>query len=471
MDADNAEFAVAAPALTAEQTFGMVLRTHRVAAGLTQEELSELSCLSVRAIRNMEIGRTGRPQRQSVVLLANALGLSDSVLDELLRTGRRVRPERPACPGAEARPEERDTRCELPADAPELFGRAGLVERIEEHLLAPSGPAGPAILTGQPGAGKTALAVHVAHRVRTRFPDGQIFVDAQGPRCEPMSADAVLGRVLRSLGVTDPPRRAEERSALLRAMLSTRRVIVVVDNVGGEAQVRSLLPAAARSALILVGRCPLPALPQGRTWQVDELGTADGLALLAGVAGARRVADEPAEARAIVEQCGGLPLAVRIAGCWLAARPHRGLHALTNLLADAPGRLERLQVGDLSVRSSIAAHHRDLGARDMPTVRLLAAREREGGFDAADVAALTGGDTARGQEIIDNLVHHQLATVTVGGGRLLCRLYPLPALYSTYCAPRGQDAGGTPTRAIRRVASGAPQHLPAFSVITGRVRA
>jgi transcriptional regulator with XRE-family HTH domain len=310
--------------------FGTVLRGYRTTLGLTQEELADRSGLSVRAIRNLEIGRTERPQLQSVTLLAGALRLAEPDQTALLAAAGRRRPG----------------RCELPPDVPDLVGRDDTVADLTRVLTTP----GPrlALVTGGPGVGRTALAVHVAHRVRGRFPDGQVFADlADGP----LSTDAVLARVLRSLGVTDPPAGRDERTAVLRADLVARRLLVVLDNVTSEAQVRPLLTTGAASAVLVTSRRELVALPGASTVRVGPLTEDAAVAMLARVAG-ERVHGEPAAA--VVEACARLPLAVLIAGVWLAARPHRPVADLVSLLADRP--LDRLAVADLSLRDSIAAH-------------------------------------------------------------------------------------------------------------------
>jgi transcriptional regulator with XRE-family HTH domain len=327
--------------------FGSVLRSYRTTLGLTQEQLADRSGLSVRAIRNLEIGHTERPQRQSVVLLATAMRLTEPDHATLLAAaGRHTAPQA--------------GRCELPLDEPELAGRDHAVATLTRVLTTP----GPrlALVSGGPGVGRTALAVHVAHQVRDRFPDGQVYADLDHLDGT-LPADAVLGRLLRSLGVPDLPASRDERAALLRAGLAARRVLVVLDNVASEAQVRPLLATSTSSAVLATSRRELVALPGAQATRLAPLSADAACQMLCRLAG-DRVRGAPEAARAVVDACARLPLALRIAGTWLVTRPHRTVADLAALLADEDLVLDRLAVADLSMRASIAAHVAELGPDD-----------------------------------------------------------------------------------------------------------
>lgn len=321
--------------------FGTVLRSYRTTLGLTQEELADRSGMSVRAIRNLEIGRTGRPQRQSIALLATALRLTEPDHATLLAAAGRHEP-------APSRP----ARCELPPDVPWLAGRDDAVATITRVLTTPG--ARVALVNGGPGVGRTALALHVAHRVRDRFPDGQVYADLDHAGGA-LPVEAVLGRVLRSLGATDLPASRDERAALLRADLAARRVLIVLDNVASEAQVRPLLTTGSASAVLVTSRRALVALPGTYPLRLGPLTDRAARQALFRLVG-DRAAVEPAAANTVVEACARLPLALHIAGAWLASRPHRTVADLAALLADDDLLLDRLAVADLSVRASIAGH-------------------------------------------------------------------------------------------------------------------
>jgi transcriptional regulator with XRE-family HTH domain len=375
-------------------TFGTVLRSYRTTLGLTQEQLADRSGLSVRAIRNLEIGRTERPQRQSVTLLATAMRLTEPDHTTLLAAAGRA-----TGPG----------RCELPPDEPGLAGRDQAVDVLTGVVTTP----GPrfALVSGGPGVGRTALAVHVAHRVRDRFPDGQVYADLDHPDGV-LPADAVLGRLLRSLGTTNPPEGRDERAALLRADLAARRVLVVLDNVASEAQVRPLLTTYARGAVLVTSRRDLVALPGAHAVRLAPLTANAACQLLSRLVG-NRVRAAPAATRAVADACARLPLALRIAGTWLLTRPHRTVADLAALLADEDLVLDRLAVADLSVRTSIAAHVAELAADDRQLLHQLG--ELPENLDPADPV---GPNEPVDRDGLDRLAHANLLTATGTGYRM-----------------------------------------------------
>ncbi|SEF21303.1 DNA-binding transcriptional activator of the SARP family [Amycolatopsis pretoriensis] len=298
---------------------------------------------------------------------------------------------------------------QLPADLPDFTGRTEYVRELTDAL----GPA-PVVLTGAPGTGKTALAMHVAHRLAGRFPDGQLYVDLAGTGA-PRDPAEVLADFLHALGVTGNtvPAGLGQRAAVFRSRLAGRRVLLVLDDAATAAQVRPLLPGDAGCAVLVTTRGRLPELAGAKHVELPVFGEREALDLLAGVAGGDRVVGEPAEAAAIVRCCGYLPLAIRVAGARLAGRQAWSLRTLHERLADESSRLNELRVGDLGVRASFELSLRQLpapartafcrsavlGAQDFPSWVLDALLDRADAHEVLDVlvdanlVALVGRDS------------------------------------------------------------------------------
>jgi transcriptional regulator with XRE-family HTH domain/tetratricopeptide (TPR) repeat protein len=348
--------------------FATVLRSHRRSAGLTQQQLADLAGLGVRTIVDLEHGRVARPQRQTVRLLADALRLPDEARERFgdVAAGRPA----PALAPAAAPPRR---PAELPPDAWDFTGREAQAASLRQ-FLADGPPGAVAVVSGSPGVGKTALAVHVAHRLRPSFPDGQVFVDlrATGPR--PVDPSAALASMLVSLGVDAAavPEERTDRRALFRTVAADRAVLIVLDDALDEAQVRPLLPGGAACRVLVTCRASLPGLEGARQTRLDVLEPGEAVELLAKVTGAERVDADRETAAAIAELCGRLPLALRVAGARLAGRPGWPLRTLADRLADERRRLDELSAGDLAVRASIWSTYRSLGESARRAFRLLA---------------------------------------------------------------------------------------------------
>lgn len=247
---------------------------------------------------------------------------------------------------------------QLPPSVGDFTGRMEVSRRLRA-LLSPARPAPAVVISavaGQGGIGKTALAIQLAHELAPRFPDGQMYVNLRGYEKEQSDPGQVLADLLRDLDVEPPaiPDRLEARARLYRDRLAGRRVLIVLDNARDERQVRPLLPRDRSCAVLITSRSHLAGLEAATTVELETLPVARTLELLAKVAGRRRVVAEPEEARAIVEACGCLPLAVRVAGARLGARPGRPLRVMAERLSDARHRLDELTAGDLDVRATLA---------------------------------------------------------------------------------------------------------------------
>ncbi|WP_166664208.1 AfsR/SARP family transcriptional regulator [Actinophytocola oryzae] len=294
---------------------------------------------------------------------------------------------------------------QLPPDVTRFQGR---VEELAEldRLLAESTDAVTVVaIDGMAGIGKTALAIHWAHRVRDRFPDGQLYLNLRGHgphrTVEPRSA---LGTLLLSLGM--PPERLpsdiDARTSLFRTEVSGRRILMVLDNAHDAEQVRPLLPGT--SAVVLVtGRNRLRNLTVdgARPLRLDGLGPDGGLALLNGIVGADRVAAEPDAAADVIRRCGGLPLAIRIIAERIARYPTASLREFTDELAEHS--LGGFDLGDDDLRSIFDASYRDLAPEAADLFRLLGVAP---GTDIAVAAAtaLAGRPARQTRSLLATLV-------------------------------------------------------------------
>jgi DNA-binding SARP family transcriptional activator/Tfp pilus assembly protein PilF len=246
---------------------------------------------------------------------------------------------------------------QLPADVADFTGRAGPLERLYGLLSGArsraNGAVPVAVVAGTPGLGKTALAIHAAHRLRPDFPDGQLYVNLRGGSEHPVPPDEVLARFLRDLGVDGArvPVDAEERAAMYRTRLAERQMLIVLDDARDAAQVRPLLPGTGSCAVIVSSRHRLSDLVGSRLIDLDLLDDSEAAELFARIIGVDRAEAEPGPVRDVLGVCAGLPLAIRIAGARLAARRGWTVRTLAGRLADQRRRMDELTAGDLGMRA------------------------------------------------------------------------------------------------------------------------
>ncbi|MCP2245072.1 DNA-binding transcriptional activator of the SARP family [Lentzea aerocolonigenes] len=254
------------------------------------------------------------------------------------------------------------------------------------------------VITGQAGIGKSALAVRAAHEIASRFPDGQLYADLSDG-----ASDRVLSQFLRALG--DRP--GDEEALRYRSLTASRRLLVVLDNVATAAQVKRLLPTGPGSAVLITSRRPLTALHGASYVKLGALPLEEASQLLEGVAG--KVGD----ATELVRWCGGLPLALRIAGARLAARPQWTAPLLAARLADETRRLDELKLGDVAVRSAFEVSYSELGSPAVARVfRLLGLLD---GPDFAVAAARALTDVPDVEELLAELADAHLVEEPVPG--------------------------------------------------------
>ncbi|GLZ31989.1 hypothetical protein Lesp02_41770 [Lentzea sp. NBRC 105346] len=243
---------------------------------------------------------------------------------------------------------------ELPRDTSTFVGRRSELAEVCDWFSA-DGPGRIGMINGPAGVGKTTLAVHAAHRLAARFPDGQLYANLHGADDTTPEPAEILRRWLPMLGVTTLPRCGEEAAALFRSALATRRVLVVVDGAAAIGHVSPLLPGAGASAALVTGTRALTMIDDSAHLTLHVPDDEEALELLRRTAGPDRVDAELMAARTVVHLCENLPLAIRIVAARLAARPELPLKAVADQLADEQQRLEELAFGGLTLRARIRA--------------------------------------------------------------------------------------------------------------------
>ena len=311
---------------------------------------------------------------------------------------------------------------QLPAPSAAFTGRqseSAQLDRLLEVAVSEA-PLPIAALSGTSGVGKTALAVHWANRVSGRFPDGRLFVDMRGyddnePPVTPMQA---LDRCLRALGVSSShiPDGLEERAALYRGVLDGKRVLIVLDNVRSLPQALPLFPGRGNCCVVLTGRDSFDSMTGD--YAVVRIGLKpldpeQSGRMLARIAGPTYTQTAPEHAARLVDLCDGLPLALRIAGAYLVAKPHRSVAQLVGRLEDRCRRLDLLSPREGGVRAGIWLSYRELSpeaARLYRLLGLLPVRD----FTAWAGAAVLDTDGERAEDLLEQLVEAQLLEVRPG---------------------------------------------------------
>ncbi|MGI5175396.1 AfsR/SARP family transcriptional regulator [Dactylosporangium sp. CA-152071] len=344
-------------------------------------------------------------------------------------------PERAAVAPAPAAPHL------LPTDIADFTGRSTQLDAIERQLTLAAQDASRfavpvVVMPGKPGVGKTTLAVHAAHRLAARYPDGQLFADLHGRHSEQVSAMQVLERFLRALGVpgTQIPTTLDECAERYRALLSNRRMLVVLDNASSESQVRPLVPGSSRSAVMVTSRGRLAGLPGAVHVDIDVFDAAHSVQLLSRVVGADRIEAESDSTAELAELCGHLPLALRIAGARLAARPHWSVDQLLRRLAVETRRLDELAHSGMGVRASIALTYDHLGRDAQRLLRLLTVPDVPH-FSGWTAAALLDMPLPDAQDLLDELADARLVE-TGGSSRGEATQYRLHDLIRVFARER-----------------------------------
>ncbi|MEU0096909.1 tetratricopeptide repeat protein [Kribbella sp. NPDC006257] len=435
-----------------DSQFAALLRRHRSAAGFTQDELAAVSKVSVQAISTLERGTRRYPQLSTVDALADALHLDGDQRAALVAAASRrgkTGPDRQTVPAVASSPRQ------LPFVSGDFTGRVSELADLTDYLTSGNGVHVVAI-TGMGGIGKTTLAIHTAHQVADHYKDGQLYLDLRGfgigPPLQPLDA---LTYLLEDLGET-PSADLATASGRLRTALAARRLVLLLDNASDQEQVRPLLPGMGGCAVIVTSRRSLAGLG-GRQFHLGEPPLEESVAML------RRISERPdapeEECAEVVRQCGGLPLAIRMAGARLASRPTWPVAHLAERLADGRRRLDELQLDDSGVRATLVLSIEQLAGSDDPVdVQAVTMFALLGLSDCVDLtsalaAALSNSPEPEAVVVLERLVDVHLLN-TPGPGRY--RLHDLVRVAARELAEQmltKEDRAEAKTRWIKRLSA------------------
>lgn len=385
----------------------------------------------------LALHRTGRRSEALVAYerarrtLADELGVSPGeslthAYQEVLTSD--TAEEQPVPVPAPARPEPamaaRTALVTLPPDETYFVGRANELAALERMLTADRPVAnGPrqVVLTGGVGTGKTALAVRVAHRCADGFAGGIAYASVTDAKGAPLPASVVLKRLLYGLGESVDPAWGDEELALrFRAASGRRPVLIILDDVGPDADLNAVTPNRSTATVLLISRSHPMVAGRRDTLFLEPMRPAEGIVLLAAIGGEERILADLAAARAVVEFCDGLPAALRVCGARLAARPLWSVRRLAHRLADPARRLDELSLGDESLRGRLLSAFRSLPDTARRSLSMFQ-DVGPGAFTATSLRMPGSLPEAEAEQVLDMLVEARLVEEVVvddlGGGQ------------------------------------------------------
>ncbi len=393
-------------------TFAALLRKLRTGARLTQEELAEAAALSPRSVSDLERGIAATPRRETIRLLADALRLADPARAEFEAVARgRPVPAVPVAGGAAA-------MRTLPRDIASFTGRQQELQELAEAAAGAGGVVGIHAIGGMAGVGKTAFAVHAAHRLADRFPGGQIFLPLHGhtPGQQPVEPSDALASLLLTAGVpaAQIPPGLEARVALWRDRLAERQLLLVLDDAASSDQVRPLLPGAGGSLVLVTSRRHLSALDDAAAISLDTLPPGEAAALLVRLAGRAGLSPGDPAVAELTGLCGFLPLAIGMVARQLHHHPAWTAAGRAAELASARDRLELMATENLSVAAAFNLSYTDLTGDQQRLFRRLGLHPGAD-IDGYAAAALAGADLAAARRGLEALYDQYLLTEPAAG--------------------------------------------------------
>jgi DNA-binding SARP family transcriptional activator len=338
-------------------------------------------------------------------------------------------------PGSEPASRSRRPPHQLPAGLSDFVGRDDLVAELSGRLTRGAHHDAPGVevvlIGGAGGVGKTTLAIHTGHQVRTAFPDGQLFARLRGVDARPVPPKQVLEEFMRALGASPAalPDSVPELSAEFRSRLSGTQTLIVLDDAASAEQVLPLLPGEPGCAVVTTTRRSLAGLPGAHRVDLDVLDDTASLDLLSRVIGEDRVAAEPDAAAGLADVCSGLPLALRIAASKLSVRRQWSIARMLARLSDEKRLLDELDLEGVGVRASIAISYEALSP---PTQRLLLLLGTLGTTSFAEWvgAPLLDAEADDAADAMNELEEASLVTVDAGSRPGRYRLHDLVRVFA-----------------------------------------
>jgi transcriptional regulator with XRE-family HTH domain len=462
-----------------ELSFAGLLRQLRAESRLTQEELAEAAGLSPRSVSDLERGINRTARKDSAVLLAGALGLTGQVQVAFVAAARGRAPvaevlaaQRAGAAGASTAAATRT----LPRDIGGFTGREAELARLLGTLADVAGEGGLVgihAIDGMAGIGKTTFAVHAAHRLASRFPDGQFFLPLHAHTAgqRPVDPADALASLLQTAGVAAQhiPPGLEARAARWRDHVAGKQILLLLDDAAGHEQIRPLLPGTAGSLVLVTSRRRLAALEDAAVISLDTLSPGEAAALLARLAGRPDLASPAGPAGEITRLCGYLPLAIGMLARQLRHHPARTGAELAADLAAARDRLAVLRAENLSVAAAFDLSYAELTAEQQRLFRrlgLVPGRD----IDACAAAALDGTSVAAARRQLDDLYDHHLLTEPAPGRYLLHDL--LREYARALAASDTADARAAAAQLVNyyaHTAAAASQHIATWTTAGGRL--
>jgi tetratricopeptide (TPR) repeat protein/DNA-binding XRE family transcriptional regulator len=426
--------------MTEPAGFGAELRRLRREAGISLSGLARRVPCSKGYLSKVETGLA-----QPNMTLAQ-------ICDTELDTGGQLAGLVPSIRRGPGRPRVLDPGlCGLPPVTTHFTGRARELTQILAAFARPAKAAAVCVLAGMAGVGKTALAIQAAYQLSAHFVDGCLFLDLRGyaPEAEEVSAGEALHRVLRLLGVhaEDIPGHLEDAATLYRDRLRGRRILIVLDNARSAGQLIPLLPAEPNCGVLVTSRNRLVALDDAQHVSLGILPQPEAERLFCSVAGSRLAEEKPQTHQPvgrIVQRCGRLPLAIRIAAARYRGHPAWTVAGFDRRLADEEARLAELDDGERSVSAAFHLSYRDLPADQRRMFALLALHQGPD-IDAHGAAALAGTGVRQAERLLDRL-HDAHLIIQQAYGR-----YRFHDLVRAFAAEHAVLPRGERDEAIRRL--------------------